>query len=336
MLRALGVEANPVLINTVYKRTLKNWLPSPTAFDHSTVRVKVNDTYYWFDPTISYQRGLLKDISYPDYETGLVITDTTTQLTTIPTNKNGMVDVKEVFDIKEMGGATQMMVYTVYTGSSADDARRSVNSTSKFDLQKTYKEFYGGFYENIISDSIRFSDDEESGKFTMLEYYSVPSIWENEEGIKNGRFSPFVINSFIRVPKEKGRKMPYRIHYPVHYKEQVVINLPKDWQNMYESKDEYHCSAFRLNTDFSYSSKRVILKYEYESLKNYVDPAESAAFIANVKNADDNMHYRISTGEKHSLITVPVQNQDNKSHAFKLIAALLLLGAIGWYTRKRA
>ncbi|MES1249500.1 MAG: DUF3857 domain-containing transglutaminase family protein, partial [Chitinophaga rupis] len=77
MLHALGIEASPVFINTTDKQEIMNWLPTPLAFDHVTVRVRLGDKYYWFDPTISFQRGGIKDIAYPAYKCGLVLTNTT-------------------------------------------------------------------------------------------------------------------------------------------------------------------------------------------------------------------------------------------------------------------
>jgi len=83
MLKALGIEAAPVFINTTDKQEIMGWLPTPLAFDHVTVRVSLRDKYYWFDPTISFQRGGINDISYPDYKCGLVLSDTTTGLSVI-------------------------------------------------------------------------------------------------------------------------------------------------------------------------------------------------------------------------------------------------------------
>ena len=93
LLRALGIEASPVLINSGYKKIISNWLPAATAFDHVTVKVKLNDNSFFFDPTIPYQRGSIADISYPDHQCGLAISDSTTDLTNIPIHEKGIVKV---------------------------------------------------------------------------------------------------------------------------------------------------------------------------------------------------------------------------------------------------
>ena len=43
MLRAMNIDASPVLINTVSKKSISELLPAPTDFDHLTVRVKLDN-----------------------------------------------------------------------------------------------------------------------------------------------------------------------------------------------------------------------------------------------------------------------------------------------------
>lgn len=137
MLKAMCIEAGPVIINSTYKKAIMQWLPGPEAFDHVTVRVMHNGRYYWFDPTISYQRGNIDAISYPDYHCGLVIHDTTTMLTIIPLQNKGMVNVREEFDIPDMKGNARLIVKTEYTGLFADDMHEQYNSNSQGETKKS-------------------------------------------------------------------------------------------------------------------------------------------------------------------------------------------------------
>ncbi|HXL56021.1 MAG TPA: DUF3857 domain-containing transglutaminase family protein, partial [Chitinophagaceae bacterium] len=211
MLNAMGIEANPVLINTTYKKAINDWLPAPTDFDHTTVRVKLNDKYYWFDPTISYQRGNIKNISYPDYQCGFVVSDTTTSLTTIPFHETGKVNVKEVFSIPDMYGTAHLLVTTNYSGSYADNVRNDFKNSSNYEMQKSYQQFYAGYFEQIKADSLLYTDNDSTGIFTTTEYYSIDSFWLVSDGIKKASFTPYVIQSIIQKPKEQQRTMPFYI-----------------------------------------------------------------------------------------------------------------------------
>ena len=88
ILRALGIESYPVLVNTTLRHALDGWRPSGGAFDHCIAVVKHNGQAYWLDPTMSYQRGPLAAHYLPAYERGLTISPRTTGLTVIPQSAN--------------------------------------------------------------------------------------------------------------------------------------------------------------------------------------------------------------------------------------------------------
>jgi len=74
MLRALDIEAYPMLVNASMKNTITKIPPSPSFFDHCVVKVvdrKKRELYY--DPTLINQGGTYKNIHFPNYEYGLVI-----------------------------------------------------------------------------------------------------------------------------------------------------------------------------------------------------------------------------------------------------------------------
>ena len=198
ILRSMGIQAFPVLINTVYKKTITEWLPSTAAFDHMTVQVQLNDKKYWFDPTISFQRGGIHAISYPDYQYGLVISPSTQALEKINVKEPGVVRIKEVFNIPDMSGKATLKVLTHYSGSFADDIRSSFSNSSSYEMQKTFREYYSAYYKQITADSINYQDDERSGLFITTEYYTIEGIWKLENGMKKAFFDPFVIDGVIR------------------------------------------------------------------------------------------------------------------------------------------
>lgn len=80
LLHAIGIEAYPALVHSTSKHTLRNWIPSPYAFDHVIARVTVNAQTWWLDPTLSYQRGILKRRSALNYGPALVLAPGETDL----------------------------------------------------------------------------------------------------------------------------------------------------------------------------------------------------------------------------------------------------------------
>ena len=59
MLRRLGFEAHPSLVDTDVRHNLAEWLPSPLAFDHMVTQLRFHGKDIWLDPTDSDQGGPL-------------------------------------------------------------------------------------------------------------------------------------------------------------------------------------------------------------------------------------------------------------------------------------
>jgi tetratricopeptide (TPR) repeat protein len=65
--RHLGLEACAALISTRFGQVLDGFLPSATIFDHCIVRLRIDDTSYWLDPTAQTQSGELEQIYQPHF-----------------------------------------------------------------------------------------------------------------------------------------------------------------------------------------------------------------------------------------------------------------------------
>jgi transglutaminase-like putative cysteine protease len=59
LLRRLGVESDPVLVNTAIGVVLDQSLPHMSAFDHCIVGLRIEGVRYWVDPTQFPQGGRL-------------------------------------------------------------------------------------------------------------------------------------------------------------------------------------------------------------------------------------------------------------------------------------
>lgn len=298
--RALNMEAYPILINTGYKKALLNWLPSATAFDHVTVQLKLNGTTYWLDPTINYQRGSLQQIAFPDYQCGLVVSPQTTALTTIPLQNNAKVVVKEKFVIKERYAPVQLLVTTKYSGSHADYMRSDFNSSSRHEMKKAFEDFYKAYYESIKIDSLQYTDNEQSGEFTTQEWYTIADFWEKDKVGVKASFFPFMINSVIKKPSDTKRTMPFATVYPTRYTEDVIVELPEEW-DVTESLEQFENTNFLLESKVDYSDQVLRLHYEYETFKDHVAPAELETYLAELEKADEEIGFKITWGAGDSM-----------------------------------
>jgi transglutaminase-like putative cysteine protease len=299
MLHAMNVEAYPVLINTEYKAALLKWLPSPTAFDHVTVQVKLGGKTYWFDPTSNYQRGAIHQISFPDYQCGLVISPQTTSLSTIPLQDVGKIAVKEKFIVKDKYSPVRFLVTTTYTGSKGDYMRNDFASSSMREMRKSFEDFYKGYFKELKIDSLKYTDNEASGEFITQEWYTIPDFWEKDgDGIK-ASLAPFMINAAIKTPENTKRAMPFALSYPSRYTEDVIVELPNDW-DITNSSDEFKNEHFLLALKVKYNDRVLQLHYNYETYKDHVAPDALEAYVAAIEAADNEIGFGLTWGTGYS------------------------------------
>jgi len=337
MLRSMNIQAFPVLINTSCKKTINEWLPSSTAFDHATVQVQLNNTKYWFDPTISYQRGRINVISYPDYQYGLVVSPSTESLEKINTREPGKVRVKEVFSIPDMNGKARLKVTSYYTGTFADEIRSSFNNNSSYEMQKTFRDYYSSYYKKITADSISYQDDENTGLFVTTEIYSIDGIWDLEDGKKKASFAPFVINGLIKRPKDLDREMPFSLMWPVKYSEEIEINLPEDW-TAEQNSETIKSSSFSMTAKLLHDGKKTIfLEYTYENLKDYVNADDIKEYTEAIDKRDKEFNYVLtySVNDQTKILTAKKPNHSTRNGLYASLLVLFMIGGIIWWVMKR-
>jgi transglutaminase-like putative cysteine protease len=73
ILRHLGIDADPVLVNSRMGRVLNDALPTPYSFDHAIARVKIGDQTFWADGTDDEQFSALSAGVPASYGWGLVL-----------------------------------------------------------------------------------------------------------------------------------------------------------------------------------------------------------------------------------------------------------------------
>jgi transglutaminase-like putative cysteine protease len=338
MLQAMHIDAAPVLINTTEKQELKTRLPSPVAFDHCTVRVRLGGKTWWLDPTISFQRGGLADIAYPDFKCGLVLTDTTTGLTDIPLQEPGRVAAKEKFLLQDMSGAAKLEVVTTYSGGFADEIRDQLNNNSLSDMQQEYLTFYNNYYEGMkVADSLRVEDNDTTGKITTYEYYTIDRIWEQGSGAKKASFEALLIHGILEKPRERERTMPMQLTYPARYREEIEIRVPEDWDFDRSSKS-IRSPAFSYTSTISATDRVVNIVYDYETLKDHVTPAEAADYFDDYEKLRGDLGYVLTYGKRDS---APRGGGDGSkglgglSDRTKLWLCLILIGVIIYFVRRR-
>ncbi len=294
MLRALGIEAQPALVNTRLTRGLDQYEPGSGLFDHVVVHARVDGHEYWLDPTRSEQKGTLANASQASFGRALVVDAATAGLASMPAPSASVHrhDVHTVFDATAgRGKPVGMQVTTIYEGESADAMRNELAGQSRDDLQRRYQNFYAGYYPEVtIQKPFIVSDDDAANRLTISEFYVVGDHWKRDENKKRWTFlvdSP-EIDSHLHTPGRKVRTGPLALHYPLAVTSVTEIRLHKDW-TLDIKPVLVEDPAFKYSFDSSAVGPVVKTTERLDMLADEVPADRVAGYVEHVRNVRDSL-----------------------------------------------
>lgn len=296
ILRALGIEAHPVLVNATSCRAIEDWQPSAGAFDHCIAVVQCGGRTYWLDPTMNYQRGPLAAHYLPAYERGLVISPQTTRLTVIPqTTGLSQTTTTEYFRLGRKTESSGLKVVTVAVGRDADDLREVLAATKRSDIEKSDTHFYSGLYPGIkMSSPIAIEDDEQQNRIQTTEFYSIDNAWTQPDKDRKYRcdFYPSAIAAFLKSPVDTYRKLPLGIDFPQHQILRTEVTLPEAWPSDTDTKTIFD-PAFTFRKSCRRAGNKLVMEYEYQSLADSVSPDRVSQYLERLNQSSQSLGYSL-------------------------------------------
>jgi transglutaminase-like putative cysteine protease len=333
MLRALGIEAAPALVNTHLRQALDTYHPTPALFDHVVVRAHVGDRTWWLDPTRSPQKGTLDTLSQASFGRALVVAAQTTAPETMiePRDVVRRRDIHTVFDATGGRGKPMTMdVTTVYQGEAADSMRSDLASASRDELQRHYLNFYAGYYPGVaVARPFTVSDDEPGNRLTVTESYTVGDLWKRSDERKryDATFYDPDIDAQLHTPDRTVRTGPMALAYPLTINSVTEIRLHKDW-SLDLPPGTVDDPAFRLHVDSRVNGAVVTLTESLQMLADHVEPNAIAGFADKVRSARDLLGVRllmpdVAPGAAGSGVNWPV-----------VLLGLVMLAGAAWLARR--
>jgi arylamine N-acetyltransferase len=288
ILRALGIQAYPELVNATLGRAIEDWQPTAGAFDHCIAMVEINGQPYWVDPTMNYQRGPLAAHYLPAYDCGLVIAPGTMRLTAIPhTTGLPQTTTTEYFQLGRKTEPAGLKVVTVADGRDAEILREFFAETKHSEIEKHYTHFYSDSYPGIkMSSSITVEDDEQQNRIQTTEVYTIDNVWTESESTHKYRcdFYPSTIATFLRRPVDVNRSSPLGISFPEHYTLRTEVAMPDPLPA--ESTDKSIADpAFTFRKSIRCTGRNLVTEYEYRSLDDSVAPDRVAEYLDKINRS---------------------------------------------------
>jgi len=220
LLRRLGVQAWPALVNTTLRRGIASRLPNPAAFDHVIVQASIGGRVWWLDPTRPMQESDADHLYQPDYGFSLVVSPQARGL--VPMKSAGSLSRRDVhvqFDARnQFTGPVAFKVVTVYEGGAAESQRDELSDSTLESLQQDYLRYYADSYPGIrLAAPMRVSDDKRLNRLTTTESYSIANIAgePDSEGRRTVWIETPDVDEVLSDPEVKLRKSPLLLKYPL-------------------------------------------------------------------------------------------------------------------------
>ncbi|MCJ8271998.1 MAG: DUF3857 and transglutaminase domain-containing protein, partial [Psychrosphaera sp.] len=300
LLKAIGVDAYPALVNTDLKYKLIEQIPRYSVFDHVIAKVDFAGQSYWFDPTRQNQSGTLKDIYQPDYGYALILDGKSQHLTKIEINQPpSPIIINEVFHLKaEPDMTASYQINTSYHRYEADIIRSRVASKGLAAIRDDYLEFYQGYYESLVlAQPLTFNDDPLTNIMTSTEHYSIESMWKKNDKKKryNAQFYANLLSPSIDIPTGVNRTQPLAVDHPMDMRQHIEVFFETDdWRFTAKKQTiDNEFFSFHYSVDFDKTQKRLVLDYQFATKTDFVPADKYADYVAALQKVDENDSYGI-------------------------------------------
>jgi len=299
ILRELGVEAYPALVETDVRKVIGDWLPTPLAFDHVVVQVVLDGKIYWIDPTTRKQGGNLDTLYFPDYGWALVINPETTALTAIQPSgfAQTSTEITESFTFKDFTGDAALRVRSVFSGKEADRMRSYIADTRRSEIKRSYLNYYARQFPDIeATEAPKFQDDREKNILIGEENYLIRKLWTSGEKDKKnllGDFSATTIRGQLQTPDVARRTTPLALTYPVRAKHMIELSFPRS-MSFTSEKEVVENPAFQFIYEAKAEGEKLTLSYDYETRTDFIEPEKVSEYLSRQDAMRDLLGYRVT------------------------------------------
>jgi transglutaminase-like putative cysteine protease len=292
LLRELGVEAYPALVNTKLRHELDRQLPSPFLFDHVITQVNAGSKTRWIDATLADQGGTLDTIETPDDERALVVRPETSALTKIVTLQQGSVLVEQTYTATDYTSPVKLEVRSTHSGHDADDMRAWLASRSLSDVAKEHLNRYAADQPKIRAAGLpKINDDRVKNVIVIRESYAIQDLWKDEAWT----YYPRAIERHLHRPETMIRSMPLDFPYPLSVTQKMVFHLPETL----DIESETHVvesPAFRYESSVAIDGHTLTVTHQLHALRDSLTAAQIPDHLAKLNEVWSQLGFTFGPG----------------------------------------
>jgi hypothetical protein len=231
LLKALDVDAEPVLVNLGAGDGIDEMPPSLAAFNHVIVRVTINGQSYWLDGTRTGDTNP-QSMHPPSHRWGLPVRSGGAGLEKIVEPQITVPTVYTVVYLDASKGLETLApakISITYSGILATQARALVARTPRADLERGFRQQYSNPAGGMEVEQVAWRDDPVRDLFTIemtgtddMDWRKNPDLGVREFRVGSGT-AP---RPFPKREPGPNQDAPFAIPYPFYTRTRTEIVLP--------------------------------------------------------------------------------------------------------------
>lgn len=341
VLRELGVNASPALVNTKRGLESSSYPYRMHAFNHVIVHVLWKGESHFIDPTRRNQAGTLGDMHEPNYGRALLLTAETTGLTDMGESRSKyLLNVAKHLTIPatlsnaaEQTPAT-LVVDTFKQGRLAEGVRYSFETKGQKEMAEDYLEYYEDYFDTIsVKEDTGFTDGSENRMF-VKEHYAIADLWMSDENADQYRWlHADEIQGYLDMPEDIAkRQQPYELVHPIIVEESWKVLMADRLRLDYlDSEFRNEWLSFSKSAVFNEDKTELTVTFRYATLANEVSAEDLQEYADSVEAIDDMASFYLEY-EPEKLSVSRISSSLASTGAMSLW--FLLLGSVGLMNRR--
>lgn len=233
LLRALGIESRPVVLQIGRHGGLEKTVPSPQFFDHAIVQAMVGGKTYFLDPTRLGQHGELDRMGQAHQGVQvLIVARETSTVSQIPVANDDVIgsELIERASLARFGDEGELDVRHVWRGVAAEGLRVLYERLSHEQLLKITGDAMERRYPGAsLTGAPELHDDIASNEFSIAARYKIPKLANEVDGNWVVAFAPDNLQNVIVSSPSANRTTPLRIPgFPFRGKYSFEMTFPEE------------------------------------------------------------------------------------------------------------
>ncbi|WP_114951055.1 DUF3857 domain-containing protein [Sphingosinicella terrae] len=310
LLRALGIEAEPVLVSARMNDGLDQRLPQMGQFDHVIVRARIGGRSYWLDGTRTGDRSLAV-LSSTTLGWGLPVRPGGAALEALPYTPPAepLMSYAVTYDAASgFGETTPFVIETIWRGDMAIAIRTGVSQIGREEYLRQTREAtldLAGTDESITDATL--DDDPEAGTFTLVVRGRLKMNWGRNPGVTSHRFrfdnSTIDWDADFERPDGPYQDAPYALSAPGFMEMVETIILPQGGRGFSIEGESFErvVAGTRLSRRLRIADGRAVSRTRFQHVAREIPAEVARASVAALREITDDSAFLIASA------AVPIQ-----------------------------